>query len=134
MFPIRANRFVRMIFLCLLLVSLFFGAMLVHAERSSVSQATYLYLPLVVRSKLPGANWAAYEIRVVELANQERAKYGCSALVMNDTLHQVAYNHSADMIARDFFDHTNPDGKDPGERLTDIGYSWSTCGENIAAG
>jgi uncharacterized protein YkwD len=38
------------------------------------------------------------------------------------------------MAARDFFDHTNPDGDGPGERVTASGYRWSTYGENIAKG
>ncbi|BAU87675.1 allergen V5/tpx-1 family protein [Streptomyces laurentii] len=38
------------------------------------------------------------------------------------------------MAARDFFDHTNPDGDGPGERVTATGYQWSTYGENIAKG
>jgi uncharacterized protein YkwD len=38
------------------------------------------------------------------------------------------------MAARDFFDHTNPDGEDPGDRITAAGYRWSTYAENIARG
>jgi uncharacterized protein YkwD len=38
------------------------------------------------------------------------------------------------MAARDFFDHTNPDGDGPGERVTAAGYRWATYGENIAKG
>jgi len=72
---------------------------------------------------------------VVELANQQRAANGCAvALAMNDKLHKAAYDHSADMLARDFFSHTNPDGEGPGERLAEVGYVWSWWGENIAAG
>jgi uncharacterized protein YkwD len=55
-------------------------------------------------------------------------------LTMNDKLHQAASSHSADMIARDFFDHTNPDGQGLSERLAEVGYNWWTWGENIAAG
>mgnify|MGYP001067800529 CR=1 FL=1 len=36
------------------------------------------------------------------------------------------------MLDRDFFDHDNPDGKDPGDRIRDAGYVASTWGENIA--
>jgi uncharacterized protein YkwD len=38
------------------------------------------------------------------------------------------------MAARDYFDHTSPDGKDPGDRITAAGYQWTTYGENIARG
>ncbi|CAM5267850.1 hypothetical protein GCM10010329_02390 [Streptomyces spiroverticillatus] len=71
---------------------------------------------------------------VVRLLNEERAKAGCSALTTNSLLRTAAQRHSADMVARGFFDHTNPDGDGPGERVTAAGYKWSTYGENIAAG
>ena len=42
--------------------------------------------------------------------------------------------HSKDMYDRDFFDHTNPDGELPWDRMDRAGYNWSAAGENIAAG
>ena len=108
-----------------------------------------VFLPQVSRSELPPptptptasptpkppAGWSAYEVRVVELTNQERGYNGCSViLAMNDKLRLAAYGHSADMIARDFFSHTNPDGEGPSQRLAEVGYDWSAWGENIAAG
>jgi RNA polymerase sigma factor (sigma-70 family) len=71
---------------------------------------------------------------VVALLNQERAKAGCAAVTTNGQLRTAAQRHSEDMIARGYFDHTNPDGDGPGERVTAAGYKWSTYGENIAAG
>ncbi|MFE7773533.1 sigma-70 family RNA polymerase sigma factor [Streptomyces sp. NPDC057445] len=72
--------------------------------------------------------------QVIALVNTERSKAGCGPVSNNDKLATAAGNHSADMAARDFFDHTNPDGKDPGDRITATGYRWSTYGENIARG
>ncbi|MFF6883204.1 CAP domain-containing protein [Streptomyces sp. NPDC012421] len=72
--------------------------------------------------------------QVISLVNAERAKAGCGPLTANATLARSAQGHSADMAARDFFDHTNPDGDGPGERVTAAGYPWSTYGENIAMG
>ncbi|MFI6417324.1 CAP domain-containing protein [Streptomyces sp. NPDC050842] len=72
--------------------------------------------------------------QVVALVNAERAKAGCGPLSANATLTKAAQGHSEDMAARDFFDHTNPDGDGPGERVTAAGYPWSTYGENIAMG
>ncbi|MFF9144646.1 CAP domain-containing protein [Streptomyces sp. NPDC014861] len=71
---------------------------------------------------------------VISLVNAERAKAGCGPLTANATLARAAQGHSADMAARDYFDHTNPDGDGPGERVTAAGYPWSTYGENIAMG
>ncbi|MGW2559359.1 sigma-70 family RNA polymerase sigma factor [Streptomyces sp. NPDC001514] len=72
--------------------------------------------------------------QVLALVNAERAKAGCGPVSSDDKLATAAGNHSADMAARDFFDHTNPDGQDPGDRITAAGYRWSTYGENIARG
>jgi uncharacterized protein YkwD len=38
------------------------------------------------------------------------------------------------MAARDFFEHTNPDGVGPGERIEEAGYNWMGFGENIGWG
>lgn len=72
--------------------------------------------------------------QVIDLVNAERAKAGCGPVTENALLTRAAQGHSDDMAARDFFDHTNPDGDGPGERVTATGYRWSTYGENIAMG
>ncbi|MFI9548916.1 sigma-70 family RNA polymerase sigma factor [Streptomyces sp. NPDC052016] len=72
--------------------------------------------------------------QVLALVNKERAAAGCGPLSQDPQLRDAAQGHSDDMAARDFFDHTNPDGDGPGERVTASGYRWSTYGENIAKG
>lgn len=72
--------------------------------------------------------------QVAALVNKERAKKGCGPVSTNGQLDTAAGGHSSDMAARDFFDHTNPDGEGPSERITAAGYRWSTNGENIAKG
>jgi uncharacterized protein YkwD len=76
---------------------------------------------------------AAAEAEVLKLVNEERAKVGCSAVSANSALQDLAEAFSEDMAARDFFDHTDPDGLSPWDRadkagITDLG------GENIARG
>ncbi|MFH8369871.1 sigma-70 family RNA polymerase sigma factor [Streptomyces sp. NPDC018031] len=71
---------------------------------------------------------------VTRLVNAERARNGCGPMTLNSRLDTAAQRHSDDMADRGFFDHTNPDGAGPGERITAAGYRWSTYGENIAAG
>lgn len=77
----------------------------------------------------------ALEDQVFELTNKERAKEGCSALRLDDRLRKAARMHSADMINSGYFGHTSPDGRDPGDRLAEVGYptngGWA---ENIARG
>ncbi|MFE1952803.1 sigma-70 family RNA polymerase sigma factor [Streptomyces sp. NPDC059524] len=72
--------------------------------------------------------------QVTQLVNTERAKNGCAPVRQNSTLDKAALGHSEDMAARNYFDHTDPDGNDPGDRITAAGYTWSTYGENIARG
>ena len=69
-----------------------------------------------------------------EITNAFRASNSLAPLKWNETLAQVAQNHCADMADRGFFDHTNPDGENPGARMTAAGYTWSACGENINMG
>lgn len=71
---------------------------------------------------------------VIALVNAERTKEGCTAVRSNSRLTTAASRHSADMVSRDYFSHTSPDGSDPGDRITAAGYRWSTYGENIAKG
>lgn len=71
---------------------------------------------------------------VVTLTNEERAKYGLYALVYDSQLTQAAQGHAEDMALNDYFDHTGLDGRSPADRITDAGYIWNYCAENIAAG
>ncbi|HWU10731.1 MAG TPA: sigma-70 family RNA polymerase sigma factor, partial [Streptomyces sp.] len=71
---------------------------------------------------------------VIALVNAERAEAGCGPVSGDSLLAKAASGHSADMVRRDYFSHTSPEGTDPGARITATGYRWSTYGENIAKG
>ncbi|MFJ9578131.1 CAP domain-containing protein [Streptomyces sp. NPDC101191] len=85
----------------------------------------------VVRSL--GGRESAAEAEVVRLVNLERAKVGCVAIRSDSGLASLAGAFSADMAARNFFDHTDPDGASPWDRATKAGIS-GLGGENIARG
>ncbi|MFJ5534359.1 CAP domain-containing protein [Streptomyces sp. NPDC093261] len=70
---------------------------------------------------------------VLDLVNQERAKVGCSPVTASSDLTELAQGFSDDMAARNFFDHTDPDGKDPWDRAAVLGIT-DLGGENIARG
>jgi uncharacterized protein YkwD len=56
------------------------------------------------------------------------------ALTGNGLLDRAAQGH-AEAMARDrFFDHTDPQGRTPRQRITATGYAGTAWGENIAAG
>ncbi|MYV48485.1 CAP domain-containing protein [Streptomyces sp. SID2888] len=76
---------------------------------------------------------AAAGAAVLNLVNQERAKVGCSPLTANAPLQRLAADFSQDMATRNFFDHTDPGGKDPWDRAGVLGIT-GLGGENIARG
>ena len=91
-----------------------------------------------------GSERETLEAEVLLLVNQNRAAgANCGsegsfpavpALSAHGALTCAARVHSKDMVDRDYFDHTNPDGLLPWDRMDLAGYDWSAAGENIAAG
>jgi uncharacterized protein YkwD len=55
-------------------------------------------------------------------------------LTWNKQLEQAAIRHVKDMDKNDLFGHAGSDGSQPDERITDAGYHWLVCGENVAFG
>lgn len=90
-------------------------------------------------------SWAALEQDVLDIVNMHRAQgANCGSqgsfgpappLTMQANLRCAARLHSKDMVDRGFFDHDNPDGESPWDRMEEAGYTgWTAVGENIAAG
>ncbi len=75
------------------------------------------------------------ERRIYRLTNQVRRKHGVPVLDWERSLNAVARAHSADMLMRGYFSHTNPNGRSPHDRLVS-GYQFSLTmsGENIWSG
>ncbi len=76
----------------------------------------------------------AMEQEVLKLVNQARAENRLNPLSWADDLADIARAHSADMIERGFFSHTNPDGQSPFDRIKSNGISYRAAAENIAYG
>lgn len=72
------------------------------------------------------------EAKAVELMNADRRANGLSDLKVSSSLTAVARSHAQDMVDRNFFSHTNPDGEGLTDRLSQAGISYSAAGENIA--
>jgi uncharacterized protein YkwD len=66
----------------------------------------------------------------LELVNRDRQVNGLPPLVEDPLLSQVAQRHAEDMLARQFYDHVNPDGQDPSDRFIAAGGQVG-AGENI---
>jgi uncharacterized protein YkwD len=72
------------------------------------------------------------------LLNQERAAHGLRGLRLDSKLSRAARRHTADMVARHYFDHVSPSGSTLTTRIRATGWmrsrrSW-TIAENIAEG
>ena len=82
-----------------------------------------------------GTVGTAEENEVVRLVNAERAKGGCKPLKHDAQLHAAAYGHSADMAAKNYFDHTSKDGRSFMDRIRAAGFTGGNAwAENIAMG
>lgn len=76
----------------------------------------------------------AWALEALERVNGVRTANDLAPLAWDEAAARAAYEHSWDMDLRQYFDHVNPDGKDPGDRLTEAGVAWTLVGENIARG
>lgn len=71
--------------------------------------------------------------RLHDLVNLHRDSIGCQRLLWHPGAAVVAINRSRDMARRDYFDHTDPDGRTFVDELDAAGVSaWGTVAENIA--
>ncbi|WP_166242344.1 CAP-associated domain-containing protein [Paenibacillus turpanensis] len=76
----------------------------------------------------------SYELQIFDLANAVRVRMGLKPFAWDDKPAGTARKHAVDMAERDFFEHTNPDGANVGDRLETDQIAYRLAGENIAAG
>lgn len=74
------------------------------------------------------------ENQVIQLTNQQRAKYGLKPLAANWELSRVARYKSNDMRDRGYFRHDSPTYGSPFTMMKNFGITYRSAGENIAAG
>ncbi|MBT2659008.1 sporulation protein [Bacillus sp. ISL-18] len=77
---------------------------------------------------------SAFEQKVVDLTNQERAKNGLPALKVDTTLSKMAHEKARDMSANNYFSHTSPTYGSPFDLMKKFGITYNYAGENIAMG
>ena len=66
--------------------------------------------------------------------NQQRIDNDLPSLVLNTKLNSAAQAKANDMVDKDYWSHTSPDGRLPWSFISAAGYSYSTAGENLAYG
>ena len=78
------------------------------------------------------ASMDAYARAVVEMTNEERAKQGLDALVVDADAVAAAQLRAAELAQS--FSHTRPNGESCFTALDEVGAVYSGAGENIARG
>jgi hypothetical protein len=66
--------------------------------------------------------------------NRHRHAIGCHPLEWDRRLARLALRQSEDMAHRHYFDHVNPDGLDPFQRMDHAGLRYYAAAENLAMG
>lgn len=69
---------------------------------------------------------------LIALTNQKRLTNYLPPLEVNDKLGQAAENKCRDMIAKNYFNHTDPNGKRFWEWIKEADYNYIYAGENLA--
>lgn len=114
------------------------GSAVALQRRSSdpeIASAPYaVHLPLVVRpEKWPAMN-RAFELRFIELLNQERARHGLGPVSEEPCLVAAARRHARDMAVTGFVGHTGSDGSLPPDRIIQEGCVAGQFGGEVAGG
>jgi uncharacterized protein YkwD len=85
----------------------------------------------------------ALATRALQLVNDVRARgthcgdelFGpAPPVTLSGTLANVALGHASDMAEKNYFEHVDPAGQSPADRVRAVGYSEKLVGENIAYG
>ena len=75
-----------------------------------------------------------FEFQLFDLTNAARVNFGLSILTWNDHVRGTARDHSSDMAENRYFDHTNPKGQSPFDRMQEDDVVFTFAGENLAYG
>lgn len=76
------------------------------------------------------------QVRAEMLAtvNARREAVGAEPLVLDPRLNGAAQKHAEDMLTRSYYNHRNPEGLQPRDRVVQAGYRPFLVAENIARG
>ena len=74
----------------------------------------------------------ATERLMLTLHNDARKTHGLKPLCVDPILQKAARAHSKDMIQHHYYSHYSKENNEaPCTRIRRLGYTWSSCGENI---
>ena len=84
-----------------------------------------------VAPRLTTTTTQSFARSMLYLLNQERAAHGLRPLYMNSDLILSAHRHNVRMAKADTMSHQLPGEPFFATRITNAGYRWWSCGENI---
>lgn len=70
--------------------------------------------------------------KALDLLNSDRTAHSLAPLRINAQLSKLAENYARDMINRDYFSHTTPEGLSPFDRMRKQNIVFNRAGENLA--
>jgi uncharacterized protein YkwD len=122
-----------------------------HTHNKNFLKVYWPYIPLlllVILSMIFGVlmkptpratNVLAYATNIstsglLSATNDQRTANGLAALTSNSLLNSAAQAKANDMVARNYWSHNTPDGKEPWVFIDATGYTYQKAGENLAYG
>jgi len=93
---------------------------------------TILAVPARTTSSRSAANSVAQT--QLCLVNKVRVASNLQPLGLSNALINAAQAHSNDQASSDVMSHSGTDGTDPGTRVSQYGYPWTSVAENVAEG
>ncbi|MCW2961728.1 MAG: transrane protein [Thermoleophilia bacterium] len=109
------------------------SALLNARMRSIVEQLQAQVVAKYTRHNGQSAEDGAFEGRVTELVNKERAKEGLKPLAYSGMLDSAAEAHNEQQVAVGVMAHEGLGDSDPGQRIRSAGFD-KAWGENVATG
>jgi len=94
----------------------------------------YLFANSIKQEDFSDSVMRDIELIVYDLTNSVRVRNNESILSWSSSAALSARKHSLNMSMNDFFDHLDPEGRSPGDRLKAEGISYRYSGENIIGG
>jgi uncharacterized protein YkwD len=75
-----------------------------------------------------------FEYQLFDLTNAARVIHQLPVLTWDEHVRETARKHSTDMALKNYFNHTNLDGKSPFDRMEEDEVRFQLAGENLAYG
>lgn len=118
-----------------------------HRHSKPYLKAYWPYLPMllvVALGLIVNSLWADSRVlgtqsnfsseNLLEATNLDRSQQQLSSLSIDPALSAAAQAKANDMVQRNYWSHTSPDGRTPWSFIAAAGYSYAIAGENLAYG